>query len=69
MTSQKAPFKYHYSFISDQKRHLRKVTLFFQTSSNISRVFADTKLREATAWRLSFEWPIERFNYFPKVTQ
>lgn len=67
MTSQKAPFKYCYSFSSDQKHHLCKVTLSFQASPNISRVFADTKLWEATPWH-----PLrttERLNSFPKVTQ
>lgn len=67
MTSQKAPFKHCYSFSSDQKRHLCKVTLFFQASPNISRVFADTKLWEATPWH-----PLrttERLSAFPKVAQ
>lgn len=35
MTKQKAPFKYCYSFSSDQKCHSCKVTLFFQKSTNI----------------------------------
>lgn len=42
MTSQRVPFKYCYSFSSDQKRHLCKVNLFFQDSHNISRFFTDT---------------------------
>lgn len=66
MTKQKAPFKYCYSFSSDQKHHPCKVTLFFQKSTNIQGSSLSQNYERQHFGIYHSHRPLKVFIYFPK---